>query len=156
MADRGLPDLLSLVQTIAIIGALALTIYFSRRQIKAFEIDLETRVLNDLDEKFHRVGDILIERPELVQTIYRTPVTPGIDVPFSYYLLFFCAHIFHMRERGILRDNEWLGWFQWMKNAFEFGTLRTYWTEGRMESWFDRSFRDFVNRELLTKAKQAQ
>ena len=149
MVDLGLPDLLSLVQTCAIIVALLLTVYFSRRQMQAFKVDLETRVLNDLDEKFHSIGEVLIERPELVQTIYNSPQTQGKEVPFSYYVMFFCAHIYHMRERGILQDNEWTGWLQWMRNAFRFGDLGRAWTATQMGQWFDPAFRRFVDGELL-------
>ncbi|MCI4339902.1 MAG: hypothetical protein L3K06_00950 [Thermoplasmata archaeon] len=149
MVDIGFSDLLSLAQTCAIIAALLVTLYFSRRQVQAFAMDLETRVLNDLDEKFHRIGDILIERPELLPTIYKTETALGKEVPFSYYVMFFCAHIHHMRERGILRDNEWTGWFQWMRNAFRYGDLGRAWKETEMGQWFDPSFRTFVERELL-------
>ncbi|HXQ94256.1 MAG TPA: hypothetical protein VN864_03695 [Thermoplasmata archaeon] len=149
MADLGFSDLLSLVQTCAIIVALLTTLYFSRRQVQAFTKDLETRVLNDIDEKFHSIGEILIQQPELVQTIYASPETQAKEVPFSYYVLFFCAHIHHMRERGILQDNEWTGWSQWMKNAFQYGSLGRSWTDGQMGQWFDPSFRTFVETELL-------
>lgn len=149
MSGFDLSALLSLVQTIAIIAALLVTLYFSRRQMQALSVDLETRVLNDLDEKFHRIGEIFIERPELVQSIYRTPQGVGPEVPFSYYILFFCAHIFHMRERGILKDNEWAGWLQWMKNAFRLGSLGATWKSTEMAGWVDPAFRQFVERELL-------
>jgi hypothetical protein len=152
MADLGFADLLSVVQTIAIISALLVTLYFSRRQMQAFTTDLETRVLNDLDEKFHRIGEILIDKPHLVHSIYRTPETPSAAVPFHYYVLFFCAHIFHMRERKILQDNEWTGWLQWMRNAFRFGELGQYWKDAEVETWFDPAFRTFVATELLASA----
>ena len=149
MADVGFSDLLSVVQTIAIISALLVTLYFSRRQIQALAMDLETRVLNDLDEKFHRIGEIFIERPDFVRTIYDTPNVPRVEVAFGYYIVFFCAHIFHMHERGVLRDNEWIGWLKWMQNAFQFGTIRKSWTEEGINNWVDPAFRDFVARELL-------
>ena len=142
-------ELLSVVQTVAIIVALLMTVYFSRRQMEAFSIDLEMRVLNDLAEKFHRIGEILIDRPELVRSVYQTPDAVTADVPFNYYILSFCAHIFHMRERKILQDNEWTGWLQWMRNAFQYGEVGRNWTEAQMERWFDPSFRAFVSRELI-------
>ena len=153
MAELGFSDLLSLVQTVAIIAALVVTLYFSRRQVRALAVDLESRVLNEIDEKFHRIGEVFIERPELVSTIYRLPTTPDVEVPFTYSLLFFCAHIFHMRERHLLADNEWDGWFQWMRNAFAFGTIGRSWTEGRMGPWFDPAFQAFVEKELLRPTK---
>ncbi|HEY6237614.1 MAG TPA: hypothetical protein VIZ68_00315, partial [Thermoplasmata archaeon] len=130
MADVGLSDILSLVQTIAIISALLMTLYFSRRQLAGFAVDLETRVLNDLDEKFHRIGEIFIARPELTRMVYQSKERLDPETPLAYYILFFCAHIYHMRQRGILRENEWQGWLQWMRNAFQLGTIATNWKEG--------------------------
>jgi hypothetical protein len=66
MPDLGFAHLLSIVQTIAITGAPVMPLHFSRRQIQAFTIDLETLVLNGLDEKFHRIPEIPIEKPHLV------------------------------------------------------------------------------------------
>ena len=149
MASFSFPDLLSVVQTVAIIAALLITLYFSRRQIQAFAVDLETRVLNDIGEQFARIGQIFIERPELIQTIYRSPKAQGPETPITYYVMFFCAHIFHMRQRGVLADNEWSGWLQWMRNAFRYGTLAGSWKDTQMESWFDPAFQEFVRTELL-------
>jgi hypothetical protein len=149
MSSLDFSDLLSLAQTVAIIGALLITLYFSRRQIATMEVDLETRVLNDLDEKFHRMGEMFIERPQLVSTIYTSRATLGPEVPFAYYVMAFCAHIFHMRERHILQDNEWAGWLAWMQNAFRHGNVGRYWKDGDMGTWFDPAFRDFVDQQLL-------
>jgi hypothetical protein len=56
-------DVLSIMQTIDIIGTLLLALYFSRRQIKDLSLDTETKVLSDLDEKMHRLEEHLLERP---------------------------------------------------------------------------------------------
>ncbi len=42
-----------------------------------------------------------------------------------------------------------------MKNAFRQGKLPMYWKDKEIEAWFDPSFRNFVNKELLQK-KNAQ
>lgn len=148
MASLGLSDLLTLVQTIAIIAALTITVYFWRRQMQAQARDLEARVLTDLSEQLHRIADIAIERPEMLRIISQRPGVQGSEVPYTYYILYFFAHIFHMRERGILRDNEWQGWLQWMKNAFRWGTIGRSWKEADMGAWFDPAFRSFVDRDL--------
>ncbi len=145
-------ELLSVAQTIAIVAALVATLYFSQRQQRAFAVDLETRVLNDVDDKFHRISEIILDHPNLVRTISTSPTDTAAEVPFSYYIAFFCAHVFHMRERGLLQDNEWAGWLQWMKNAFRNGTIANVWKYAQMESWFDPSFRAFVRTELLAAA----
>jgi hypothetical protein len=146
---------LAVAQTVAIIGALVLTLYFSQKQVKAQAADLETRVLNDLDEKAHHLVEIFVQKPELIRIIYNTPTGVTPEVPASYYVQFMCSHIYHMRQRGILGDNEWAGWLAWMKNAFRYGTIGDHWKEEEMAGWFDPAFRDFVDRELLGSSKAA-
>jgi hypothetical protein len=51
----GFSDTLSLTQSIEIVGTMVLTLYFSKKQIQDLSSDQETRVLNDLDEKFHNM-----------------------------------------------------------------------------------------------------
>jgi hypothetical protein len=41
MASLGFSDLLSLAQTVAIMATLAITLYFSRRQMKSMAVDSE-------------------------------------------------------------------------------------------------------------------
>jgi hypothetical protein len=65
MVELGFGDVLSLAQTIGIIGTMVLTLYFSKRQIQSMSIDQQTRVLNDLDEKFHRMAELAMEDPSI-------------------------------------------------------------------------------------------
>ena len=60
-----------MAQTIGIVGTMIMTLYFSRRQIQSLSLDVETKVLNDLGKKIHRMGEMVIERPELGQGNYR-------------------------------------------------------------------------------------
>ncbi|MGA7923182.1 MAG: hypothetical protein WCA77_04325 [Thermoplasmata archaeon] len=155
MTAIGFPELLTLVQTVAIIIAIIIAVYFSRRQIQALSSDLEARVLNDLDEKLHRMGEIFLEKPDLVHILNdELPAAGsanafGPEGAFAYYVMFFCAHCFHMRQRGILGDNDWQGWLQWTKNAFQNGRLGRYWKDAQMYAWVDPAFREFVEREIL-------
>ena len=48
---------------------MVLTLYFSKRQIQALSIDQETRVLNDLDEKFHNMAMLAMEDPSIARVI---------------------------------------------------------------------------------------
>ena len=155
VVELGIAELLTLVQTVAIIIAIIIAVYFSRRQIQALSADLEARVLNDLDEKLHRMGEIFMEKPEFVGILSKAPVGEGVEGEFqpegafAYYVMFFCAHCFHMRQRGILTDNDWQGWLQWIQNAFRTGKLGDYWKEGQMKVWVDPAFRDFIDREIM-------
>ncbi len=154
MAGLDLGDLLTLVQTIAIIVALLTTLYFSRRQVQAFAVDLETRALNDIDDKFQRLTELFAERPQLVDVIAKGEGR-GAEEPVAYYILSFCAHIFRLRSRGILGDNEWTGWRAWMQNAFRLGSIGRLWKAEQIGRWFDPAFRSFVERELLPVAPAA-
>ena len=155
MAAFDTGQLLTLVQTIAIIVAIVIAVYFSRRQIQALTTDLEARVLNDLDEKLHRIGEIFMEKPEYVRVLDNSaPESAGeegfqSEGAFAYYVMFFCAHSFHMHQRGILTENDWTGWLQWTTNAFQKGKLGKYWKEGHMQNWVDPAFRKFIDEEIL-------
>jgi len=155
MVEFGFADLLSVVQTSAIVVTLGLTFDFSKRQIKSLSMDVETRVLNDLDEKIHRMGELMIERPEMLKVIARPrPEAQVPEVVFAYNILYICAHAYHMRERKIISDNEWIGWLQWIKNDFAEGTIRRDWIDLKMEQWFDPRFRDFIDNEIIASVKR--
>jgi hypothetical protein len=49
--DVGISDILSIAQTVGIIGTLLIALILSRREVKDLSIDIETKVLSDLDEK---------------------------------------------------------------------------------------------------------
>ena len=76
---------------------------------------------------------IFVDGPKLVKVIYNATSEIGPGQTFAYHVLLVCAHGFHMRERKILSDNEWAGWFQWMKNAFQHGTVGRDWKDAGME-----------------------
>jgi hypothetical protein len=62
-----------------------------------------------------------VERPELIKVVSNTPADySSPDVPFVYHILYALAHVFHMRQRGVVSDNEWNVWLR-MKSAFEQG-----------------------------------
>ncbi len=148
MVDFGFSEALSVTQTVAIIAALVLTLYISRRALNAQRLDLETRVLNDLDEKTHDFVEIFVEHPELIRVIHQGPESQTAETGLAYSIGFMCSHIFHMRQRHVLSDNEWYGWHQWMKNAFRYGTISTVWKDTQMGRWFDPAFVEFVEREI--------
>ena len=58
MSELGLSEVLTIAQTIGIVGTMVLTLFFSKRQIQSLSIDVETKVLNDLGEKVHRMGEM--------------------------------------------------------------------------------------------------
>jgi hypothetical protein len=153
MVGLGLADLLSLAQTAGIIGTMIMTLYFSKRQIQGLTVDVETRVLNDLDEKRYRISELLVEKPEFINVVAGPTSGSKPEHVVSYMVAMVSAHAYHMRERKIISDNEWLGWLEWIRNDFAQGTLRRDWTELKLGQWFDPRFRDFIDNEIMPSIK---
>jgi hypothetical protein len=150
MVGFGLADLLTLAQTAGIIGTMLMTLYFSKRQIQGITVDVETRVLNDLDEKRYRISELLIEKPEMIGVVAGPSSGTKPEHVIAYMVAMVSAHAYHMRERKIISDNEWLGWLQWIRGDFAQGTIRRDWVELELGQWFDPKFRDFIDKEIIT------
>src|SRR5947208_1889158 len=151
----GFSDTPSLTQSIGIVGTMILTLFFSKRQIRALSSDQETRVLNDLDEKFHNMAMLAMEDPSIIQVMdTRTHVQAypnKREVAFAFYILWMCAHAYAMRQRRVLDDNEWAGWLQWMRNCFSKGTINEIWKQIEPDKWFNPAFQKFINTEIAVK-----
>src|SRR5437879_13837347 len=102
----GFSDTLSLTQSIGIVGAMVLTLYFSKRQIQALSSDQETRVLNDLDEKFHNLAMLAMEDPSIIRVMDNRTSTVDYpdkkEVAFSLYILRLCTHSYSMLMRNMI------------------------------------------------------
>ena len=150
MAELSVSELISLAEAVGIISTLFVIFYFSRKGVKTVSVDIETKVLNDLDEKIHGMAEMLVHRPELVKVLNKSQSSISTELVFAYYVLYACAHAFHMRQRKVLSDNEWAGWLRWMKSAFSEGTISEYWGKTiKPEKWFDPAFQDFINNEII-------
>jgi len=91
-----------------------------------------------------------IERPEPIRVVSKIESDWSSEVAFAYHILFTFAHVFHMRKRKVLSDNEWTGWLQWVKSAFDQGVINEIWKRKiEMEKWFDPAFQEFVDKELI-------
>ena len=149
MADLSLSELLPLIQSIVLVSSLGVTLYFARLTAKAQKANLETAALASIDEKQHHLTEIFIQDPALLKVLVNAPtLTYAREECAAWYALSIFRYAFNMKQRNILSGDEWEGVLLWMKNAFEHGTLRKYWRDVGYESWFDPSFRDFVNRSL--------
>jgi hypothetical protein len=108
MIELGFGEMLSIAQTIGIVGTMVLTLYFSKRQIQSLSIDTQTRVLNDLDKKLHKMAELGMEDPTLGKVIDKEG-KHSREVAFSSHILWMCSHAYAMRRRKVLDDNEWGG-----------------------------------------------
>lgn len=152
MAEASLVDYFSIGASLGIIGTFLAQLYYSRKQMRGFSVDIETSILNNLNEKIHGMTETLVHKPELVKILDKNEKTPSDQLVFAYYILFMCAYAFHMRRRGVLSDNEWAGWLRWMTSAFEGGEIRDMWGKDiDPKKWFDPAFENFIDREIITK-----
>jgi hypothetical protein len=85
---------------------------------------------------------IAVERPELIRIVSNVDSDPDTrDSIYTYHLLYTFAHAFHMHQRKVVGDNEWIGWLRMMKTCFEQGKMREFWeSDLELENWLDPSF----------------
>ena len=153
MTEVGIAEYFGMAEALGIIATLFVILYFSRKQIQALSVDIETKILNDLDERIHGLTQMAVERPELIRVVNNVERDLSSDVAYSYHILYTFAHVYHMRQRGVVSDNEWTGWTRWMKSAFRHGTIREIWRNNvEVEKWFDPAFQEFINKELASVA----
>jgi hypothetical protein len=153
MSELGLVEYFSMAEALGIIATMLIVLYFSRKQTQALSVDIETKVLNDLDEKMQGLAQMAIERPELIKILSNVQSDWSAEIAFTYHILNTFAHVFHMRQRKVLSDNEWTGWLRWMRSAFEQGKIKEYWESNlEVEKWFDPAFEEFINKELTPAA----
>jgi hypothetical protein len=152
MVEVGIAEYFGIGEALGIIGTMFIVLYFSRKQMQSLSVDIETKVLNDLDEKVRKMAEIIIEKPSMQKVIYKLE-KPSEELAFAYYILFICSHAYAMRQRKVLNDHEWTGWLQWMRNCFKYGTIGEQWKQIQSERWFNPAFEEFINKELIPTIK---
>lgn len=150
MVEIGLAEYFGMGEAIGIIATMFVVLYFSRKQMETLSVDIETKILSDLDLRIREITRLMIDRPELTKVVSKVESNWSSDVAYSYHILFTFAHVLHMRKRKVLSDNEWTGWLRWMKSAFDQGAIKDIWkSKIEMEKWFDPAFQEFVDKELI-------
>lgn len=143
MVEIGIAEYFSMGGALGIIGSMFVVLYFSRKQMKTLSADIETKILNDMDESMREITQIGVGRPELIKVLSNIPANySAAEVAFAYYILYTFAHVFHMWQRGVLSDSEWTGWLRYMKGAFEQGTIAEIWKTVDAGKWFDPAFEE--------------
>src|SRR5204862_3323221 len=128
MSELGLAEYFGMAEALGIIATMYVILYFSSKQMQSLSVDVQTRVLNDLDEKVRKMAEIIIEKPTMQKVIYKLE-KPSEELAFVYYILFICSHAYTMRQKNVLNDEEWTGWLHWMKNCFKYGTIGEQWKQ---------------------------
>jgi hypothetical protein len=150
MVEVGIAEYFGIGEALGIIGTMFVVLYFSRKHMQRLTEDVQTKVLNDLDEKVRKMAEIIIEKPSMQKVIYKLE-NPSEELAFAYYILFICSHVYAMRQRKVLNDNEWTRWLKWMRNCFKYGTIGEQWKQIESERWFNPDFENFLNEEIMPK-----
>jgi hypothetical protein len=149
MAELGIAEYFGMAEALGIIATLFVVLYFSRKQMQSLSVDIETKVLSDLDEKMHGLPQMAVERPELIRIISNNESDLTAQTVYTYLILNTFAHMFHMGQRKVVSDNEWTGWLRVMNSCFDQGKIREYWeSDLELEKWFDPAFEEFINKEI--------
>ena len=152
MAEIGLVDYFVMGEAVGIVATFAMAFYYSRKQMQKLSVDIETKVLSDLDEKITDLSQLMVEKPQLMKIVSNIDSYQTEEMAFTYHLLQTFAHAYHMHQRKVVSDNEWTGWLRRMRSCFEEGKIREYWESGlELEKWFDPAFEEFINDEIVRK-----
>ena len=87
MVEVGIAEYFSIGEALGIIGTMFIVLYFSRKQMQSLSVDIETKVLSDLDEKMHGLTQMAVEKPELIRIVSNVESDLTEEVGFTYHLL---------------------------------------------------------------------
>src|ERR671926_667123 len=150
MTELGLVDYFVMGEAVGIVATFVMAFYYSRKQMQKLSVDIETKVLSDLDEKMNDLTRMAVEKPQLMRIVSDDESDLTEEIAYTYHLLHTFAHAYHMHQRGVVSDNEWTGWLRRMRTCFEQGKIREYWeSDLELEKWFDPVFEEFINKELI-------
>jgi hypothetical protein len=157
MVELAVVDYFVMGEAVGIVATLFVSFYYSRKQMQKLSVDIETKVLSDLDDKMHGLTQLAVEKPELIRIVSNVESDLTQEVAFTYHLLHTFAHAYHLHQRKVVSDNEWTGWLRTMRSCFEHGKIREYWKSGlELEKWFDPAFQDFIDNEIVQKTSPKQ
>ena len=100
----GFSDMLSIPQTIGIVGTVVLTLFFSKGTYRVYQVQ-QTSGLNYLDEKIRKMMERAME-DQSIQRVIDREINISREDAHSFYILWICSHAYTMHKRNILDDNE--------------------------------------------------
>jgi hypothetical protein len=95
MVEIGLAEYFGMGEAVGIIVTMFVLLYFSRKQMEALSVDIETKILSDLDLRIREITRMMIERPELIK------VVSNVESHWLYHNKLFHLCNFHNTRRII-------------------------------------------------------
>jgi len=93
--------MLSIAQTVEIVGTMILALFFSKKQIQSLSIDTQTRGLNDLGEKYLKMIERAME-DQSIQRVIDNEVKLSRGEAYSFYVLWIFSYAYAMRKKKYL------------------------------------------------------
>ena len=100
MSEIGLAEIFSMAEAAALVATLFVILYFSRKQAQSLSVDIETKVLNDLEERRQVITQMAFEHPEVIKVVTKSESHWSLEDIFAYNTFYTYAHVFHMRQRN--------------------------------------------------------
>jgi hypothetical protein len=94
--EVGIAKYFGIGEALGIIGTMFVVLYFSRKHMQRLTVDIETKVLNDLDERMQTLTKMTVDRPELVKILNKDESDWIPEMAYVYHILYIFAHVYHM------------------------------------------------------------
>ena len=62
MAEIGIVDYFIMGEAVGIVATLLVGFYYSRKQMQKLSVDIESKILNDLEDKLHGISEMALAR----------------------------------------------------------------------------------------------
>jgi hypothetical protein len=118
MVEIGIAEYFSMAGALGIISSMFVVRYFSRKQMKILSADIETKILNDIDERMREITQIGVERPELIKVI--SNISANYSSPEVLLLIIFYTHmhVYSICGKRSIKRYRMDRWLRYMKSAF--------------------------------------
>ena len=94
MVELGLVDYFMMGEAVGIVATLFVSFFYSRKQMQKLSVDIETKVLSDLDEKMNDLTHMAVERPQLIRIVSNVESDLSEEIADTYHLLHTFAHAY--------------------------------------------------------------
>ena len=84
MMEHSLVDYFVMGEAVGIDATFIVSLYYSKKQMQKLSMDIESKILNDLDDKMHTLAEIAITRPELSEIFVRN-ATDSTKKSYAFY-----------------------------------------------------------------------
>jgi hypothetical protein len=76
-------------------GTMFVVFYFSRKHMQRLTVDIEMKVLNDLEERMQTLTKMTV-RPEPVKILNKNEPDWTTEMAYVYHILYTFSHVYHI------------------------------------------------------------